>query len=319
MFCRVPLQRVNTLKQVILLENLSIILDKIISNKPRKGNIKGDTESRSVQAPCLWAPESLASGAVSGSQLASLKLQGQRDLPEAREKGPGPTWNAIRVSVPRTSRRTGTSARRAPRHLCSPEDGPRARLASRVGARSARLDHEVGAPTPPQAGCQRALFKTFPTQRPVAGRLRSQREWVTGPFPLAPTARALPTLGANGRPGQGGRARPLKAPHLGGTPALGWVRAPRPAPSEGAAGPAAFRDPPIPAPGPRPQPRAVGRAPAAYPSARRSGAAGGERARGRDNSSVRWTPCAQRAGRPASSCCGGGGGSSSALGPPADG
>ena len=38
----------------------------------------------------MWAPESPASGAVSGSQLASLKLQGQGDLPEDREKGPGP-------------------------------------------------------------------------------------------------------------------------------------------------------------------------------------------------------------------------------------
>lgn len=47
-----------------------------------------------MQAPSMWAPESPASGAVSESQLASLRLQGQRDLPEATEKGPGTLHDA---------------------------------------------------------------------------------------------------------------------------------------------------------------------------------------------------------------------------------
>lgn len=103
----------------------------------------------------MWAPESPASGAVSRSQLASLKLQG-RDLPEAIGKGSGAMHDA------HMERHQGISPTDvpqdgypcppcAPRHLRGPERGPRARLSSRVGARSARLDHEGGAPTPPQA------------------------------------------------------------------------------------------------------------------------------------------------------------------------
>lgn len=244
----------------------------------------------------MWAPESPASGAVSGSQLASLKLQG-RDLPEAIGKGPGAMHDAHmerhQGSSPKGVPQDGDQRPPcAPRHLCSPERGPRARLSSRAGARSARLDQEGVAPTAPQAVS--ALSSKLPRR---SGRWpgdygRGANESRAGSRPHPRPGRS-PHPGRAGRPGEAAQGNPL-----GGTPALRWVRAPRPPRLRGRPRPAR--------PGPRAQPRAVGRAPAAYPSARRRAAAGGERARGRDNSSVRWTPCAQRAGRPASSCCGGG-------------
>lgn len=140
-----------------------------------------------------------------------------------------------------------------------------------------------GAAKPSGARC------SLPTAA-VAGRLSPRRRMIHRPAPH-------PRPGRSPHPGQAGAAGrgPRKA-----TPSVG------PRLCAGSERPRAGGRPRPARPGPRAPARAVGRAPAAYPSARRRAAAGGERARGRDNSSVRWTPCAQRAGRPASSCCGGG-------------
>lgn len=64
----------------------------------------------------MRAPKSPALCVISVSQLGSLRLQVQRDLPEATRKGLGTLHdarNTIKVSVP------GTSALQAGR-LCSP-------------------------------------------------------------------------------------------------------------------------------------------------------------------------------------------------------
>lgn len=110
----------------------------------------------------------------------------------------------------------------------------------------------------------------------------------------APTALRSPRPAHAQQGGAAGKAAP------GVTPSPAWVRAPRPAPPQppgrggarvGAGGPEALSSPP-------PRPRAVRGAPAAYPSA------GGGQAPGRGSSSVRWTPCARRGGRPVScGCC----------------